>query len=149
MSSKLRPDVIVNGEVAESRNDVALETPAVDRHSPRLHENADVLADSVGEDEPPGLFARFPKLQRCFERFRLQVVERREQRVLRDAERKQKLRLTLENQRFRADFLSFADQIVEVDVRRQVLLARIRQEVARDAMVRVRRRRPEPPYPRM
>src|SRR3954452_14820258 len=98
MSSKLRPDVIVNGEVAESRNDVALETPSVGRHSPRLHENADVLADSIGENEPPGLFARFPQRQRCFDRFRLQVVERGEQRVFRDAEREQKLRLTLENQ---------------------------------------------------
>src|SRR4051812_14977838 len=135
MSSKLRPDVIVNGEVAESRNDVALETPSVDRHSPRLHENADVLADSVGKNEPPGFFARFPQLQRCFDRSRLQVIERGEKRMFRDAEREQKLRLTLENQGCCADFLSFADQVVEVDVRRQVLLARIRQEVARDAMM--------------
>src|SRR6476659_4543871 len=99
MSSKLRPDVIVNGEVAESRNDVALKTPSLAGHSPPLHENANFFADSIGKNEPPRLFAGLAQRERGLDRLRFRVVERGEERVLRDAEGQEELRLAIEKQR--------------------------------------------------
>src|SRR6185369_13746970 len=121
MSSKVRPDVIVNGKVAESRNDVALETPTFDGDPFCLHQHPDVLSDSVGKHEPPRLLPRLAQLQRSLDRLHLPLFHRREERVLGDAEGEEELRLAIEEKRGGAELLAGANEIVEVDVRRQIL----------------------------
>ena len=123
---------------------MSLKAPARQRHSLPLHEHPDVLADAIRQNEPPRLVASIEQPQTLGRIPDLQVGHRREELVIGDAEGEEELRLPIEQERGEAFRFAGTDQVGEVDVRRQILLAGIRQEIARDPLTRVRGRRSEP-----
>src|SRR6266542_5278623 len=120
-----------------------LKRPPLLRHAAALHQYADVLTDPIRQNQPPRLFALFADCERLVGRSELRLVERLEELVLGGARGEQEFGLPVEKERRESVPLPHPLQIREVDVRRQVLLAGIRQQISGDLLRCVRGGRSE------
>ena len=94
------------------------------------------MSDVVGKKESPRIFTLGDERDRFLSGLRFA----REDFMLCRAECKKKFRLMIEERCVKSARLAGANEIVEVDVRREVLLSGIGEEIARDAMMRIRSR---------
>src|SRR5207302_8441148 len=108
--------------------------PPLRRDALPLHEHPYVFADTIRQNEPPRLFALFAKKDWIGRR---DFIQRLEQLVFSRAGGEQKFRLAIEEQRRKSITLARALQIRGVDVRGQVLLAGICEQVARELLRRI------------
>src|SRR6185436_4098871 len=100
-----------------------------------LHEHFDVLTDPIREHEASRVFPLFAEGNPLLERVDLEIGGCREELVLRDAEGEEELRLAVEEEGAESEALAGGDEVGEVDVAGQILLARVGEEVPRDAML--------------
>src|SRR5213078_1725570 len=118
--------------------------PPLPPHALSLHQHANVLANAIRQHEPARVL---PPLSQ-FERFigGREVTYGSKELVVGRSGSEEKLRLPIEKKRRETIAFACALQVAEVDVRSQVLLARIREEIARDLMSRIRSGGAEVPH---